>query len=359
VGFGGAGFTFAGSSHNLLQRHSGISQGGAVTLCGVDLSGGALAEVVAIRWADGVLELLDQRLLPREVSWVACRSSADVAGAIREMVVRGAPAIGISAAYGLVIAAAAGEPLAEAAARLLASRPTAVNLRWAVERMLALPVEGWEAEALRIHQQDAAINRAMGDVGAALLPANPVVYHHCNTGALATGGWGTALGVIRSVHAQGRRIHVWVGETRPWLQGARLTAWECQQEGIACTLLTEGAAASILGRCDAVLVGADRVAANGDTANKVGTHMLAVLARHFGVPFYVCTPLSTIDPSTPDGAAIPVEQRAADEVRGYRSEVWAADVPVFNPSFDITPASLITGWVTEVGLLRPPFVAPG
>ena len=318
-----------------------------------------LRDIRAIQWDDGVLELIDQRLLPGETRWIRCATVDAVADAIRQMVVRGAPAIGIAAAWGMVIASRRGVADEAAAAVLLASRPTAVNLRWAVERMLATPAEAREGVARRLHEEDLRINQAMGEAGAALLPQDPVVYHHCNTGALATGGWGTALGVVRSVHAQGRRIHVWVGETRPWLQGARLTAWECLQEGIPCTLLVEGAAATVLPRCDAVLVGADRVAANGDVANKIGTYMLAILAAHFRVPFYVCTPVSTIDLRCPNGGAIEIEQRAASEVTGYRSERWAADAPVFNPAFDITPAELISGWITEVGVLKPPFHVHG
>lgn len=299
------------------------------------------------------LVLIDQRVLPGVVTHVTCRTASEVADAIRAMVVRGAPAIGIAAAYGLALDAARGAPLEDARAVLLASRPTAVNLRWAIERLAGLPPAELDAAARELHAEDLSINQALGAVGAALLPPDPDVYHHCNTGSLATGGWGTALGVIRSVHAAGRRIHVWVGETRPWLQGARLTAWECQQEGIDATLLVDSAAATVLGRCDAVLVGADRVAANGDTANKIGTLQLAILARHFGVPFYVCAPRSTIDDRCPDGAAIPIEQRDASELMGYGGVTWAADVPCWNPSFDITPANLVTAWVTERGLWTP------
>lgn len=314
--------------------------------------------VHAIVFDGGVLRLLDQRVLPRELSWVRCTTAAEAAAAIRDMVVRGAPALSIAAAYGLALDAERGADLRAAHEVLLAARPTAVNLRWVLERLRAVPRSELLAEARRIHAEDAAINRAMGDHGAAVLPEHPVVYHHCNTGALATGGWGTALGVVRSVHAQGRRAHVYVGETRPYLQGARLTAWECQQEGIPCTLVTDSTAAVVLPRCDAVLVGCDRVAANGDAANKIGTLGLAILARHYGVPFYVVMPTSTLDRRCPDGASIPIEQRGAEEVLGHAGVRWAAEVPVFNPAFDVTPAELITGWVTERGVWRPPFPGP-
>lgn len=309
--------------------------------------------VEPIRWHGDRLELLDQRVLPRRTGFVTCRTAAEAAQAIRDMVIRGAPGLSIAAAYGLALDARRGADLSVAREVLLAARPTAVNLRWAVEQLCALPRDAIEAAAIRLHQEDRAINRALGDHGAALLPPDPTVYTHCNTGALATGGWGTALGVVRSVAAQGRRIHVYAGETRPYLQGARLTAWECLQEGIDCTLVVDSAAATVLPRCDAVLVGADRVAANGDTANKIGTLMLAILAHHLEVPFYVCVPRSTLDPHCPDGASIPIEQRDEREVRGHGGVVWAAEVPVANPAFDVTPAGLITGWITEDGLWTP------
>jgi methylthioribose-1-phosphate isomerase len=305
--------------------------------------------VEAIRWDGQQLLLLDQRALPSRVSWRTMTTSSEVAGAIRDMVVRGAPAIGIAAAYGLALAEAAGTNLAVAAAELKAARPTAVNLAWAVERALAAPAGSRAAFAVALHEEDASINRALGDVGAALLPTDPVVYHHCNTGALATGGWGTALGIVRSVVARGGRPKVWVGETRPWLQGARLTAWECAAEGVEATLLVDSAAASVLTMCDAVLVGADRVARNGDVANKVGTLALAILARHYGVPFYVAMPWSTYDPETPDGRAIVVEERDPSEVTGWGGATWAAEIPVYNPAFDVTPASLVTAWITQTG----------
>ncbi|TVQ93912.1 MAG: S-methyl-5-thioribose-1-phosphate isomerase [Deltaproteobacteria bacterium] len=308
-----------------------------------------------LRYADGALHLLDQRVLPLEERWIVCESPAEVARAITDMVVRGAPAIGVAAAYGMAMAAAQGLDLEKTRALLLASRPTAVNLRWALERLAACSAERMLEEALEIHREDVAINRAIGEAGAELLPDGAQVYHHCNTGTLATGGWGTALGIIRSAHARGKLRQVWVGETRPYLQGARLTAYELLVESIPCALVTDSTAASLMasGRVDAVLVGCDRVAANGDTANKIGTLGLAVLAKHFGVPFYVAMPLSTLDARCPDGSQIPIELRGAEEVRGYRDTLWAPPVEVHNPAFDVTPAALITGWVTERGLWSP------
>lgn len=312
--------------------------------------------VEAIRFSDEVLWLIDQRILPHEEVWVACRSAADAAAAIADMVVRGAPAIGITAAYGLALEARLGGDLGKAREVLLASRPTAVNLRWAIEALASVPADGLLDAARALHAEDIAINKAMGGHGAALLPKGASVYHHCNTGALATGGWGTALGIIRSAAAQDPDLHVWVGETRPYLQGARLTAWELEQEGIACTLVADSAAASLMaaGRVDAVLVGCDRVAANGDVANKVGTLMLAVLAKRYDVPVYVGMPRSTLDQRCPTGNEIPIEERDASEVLGHAGVQWAANVPVHNPAFDVTPAELIAAWVTEYGLWTPP-----
>ncbi len=319
-------------------------------------------EVEHIRFSGDALELLDQRILPGEEAWIRCATATEVAEAIRSMVVRGAPAIGVAAAYGLALAAHHGEDLDAARQTLLASRPTAVNLRWALERLAAVSPSDLAEEARRIHREDIAINRAIGEHGAALLPDGARVYHHCNTGTLATGGWGTALGIIRSAWAMGRLSTVWVGETRPYLQGARLTAWELQVEGIPNTLVTDSTAASLMaaGRVDAVVVGCDRVAANGDTANKIGTLGLGVLCKHYDIPLLVAMPTSTLDRRCPDGAAIPIEERDPAEVRGHRGVVWAADVPVYNPAFDVTPADLIHAWVTEDGVWRPPFPpAPG
>lgn len=309
-----------------------------------------------IQWRSDALVLLDQRVLPREVRWIHCTTATEAADAIRDMVVRGAPAIGITAAYGMALAALGGEDLDQAAETLLSARPTAVNLAWAVRRLQALDPATWVAEAERIHAEDIAINRALGDVGAALLPKDATVLTHCNAGALATGGWGTALGVVRSAVDRGGIARVFADETRPYLQGARLTAWELDRDGIPCTLIADSAAASFLasGRIDAVVVGADRVAANGDVANKVGTLALAVLAKHYGVPFYVAVPCSTLDAETPDGDHIPIEERSADEVKGHAGVVWAADVDIRNPAFDVTPAALVTAWITEAGCWTPP-----
>lgn len=310
-----------------------------------------------IRFSGDTLELLDQRVLPADEVWIRCTTAQEVADAIRDMVVRGAPAIGVTAAYGLAIAARRGEDLDRARQVLLDSRPTAVNLSWAVERLGALEPSAWEAEARAIHQEDIALNKTLGDHGAALLPEGARVYHHCNTGTLATGGWGTALGVIRSAWAAGRLSHVWVGETRPYLQGARLSAYELQVENIPSTLVTDSTAAFLMaqGKVDAVVVGCDRVAANGDTANKIGTLGLAILAKHYGVPMYIAMPTSTLDRRCPTGDDIPIEERDPSEVQGHRGVTWAADIPVYNPAFDVTPAELITGWITEEGVWTLPF----
>ena len=323
------------------------------------MTGDESGPLTPIRYDGEHLWLLDQRLLPHQVRWICCRDAASAAEAIRKMVVRGAPAIAITAAYGLALEGRRGGDVVEASAVLLASRPTAVNLRWALERMSGLLVEQLEAEARAIHCEDVAINRALGAAGAALLPNEPVLYTHCNTGALATGGWGTALGVIRSAQAAGKRPRVFAGETRPYLQGARLTAWELAVEGIDCTLVCDSAAASVMATVDAVLVGCDRVAANGDTANKIGTHSLAIVADHFRVPFYVCMPMSTLDRRCPSGDDIEIERRPPSEVLGFGSQIWAADVPAYNPAFDVTPAALIRGWITEHGVLSAPFAFAG
>ncbi len=308
-----------------------------------------------IDWQGDALLLLDQRVLPRKVEHVRVTDADTAFHAIRDMVIRGAPAIGITAAYGLALEASRGGDVQAASEHLLQARPTAVNLRWAVERMAATPVDRWTAEAQAIHAEDIAINQAIGTHGAPLLPQGARCYSHCNAGALATGGWGTSLGIIRTAHQQGKISNVWVGETRPYLQGARLTAWELDRDGVPCTLVCDSVAASLMaaGKVDAVLVGADRVAANGDVANKIGTLGLAVLARHYGVDFIVAVPTSTLDLQCARGADIPIEQRAASEVMGHAGVVWAADVPVFNPGFDVTPAALVTAWVTETGLWTP------
>lgn len=330
-------------------------------------------------WRDGRAWLLDQRALPLVETWLAYDSAAAMAEGIRAMVVRGAPAIGCAAAYGLAVEAhrlAAHDTLADwpsalapGVAALLASRPTAVNLAWALERLQQLipvtaPAELPQrllAEAHRIHAEDIAACRAMGQHGAALLPATPgrpiTILTHCNAGALATAGYGTALGVIRAAVENGRSVRVMACETRPYLQGARLTAWELLQDGIPTTLITDGMSGHAMARglIDAVVVGADRVAANGDAANKIGTYMHALAARQHNIPFLVAAPLSTIDRHTPDGRAIPIEERHADEVTHCQGQAVAAPgVQVFNPAFDVTPAQLITALVTERGAATPP-----
>jgi len=308
--------------------------------------------VTPLLWDGHVLSLLDQRLLPREEKWVECRTPSEVADAIRTMVVRGAPAIGVAAAYGMAMAG----DLAAAAAELKAARPTAVNLAWAVDRMLR--ANGSVAEAEAIHREDVEANMRMGRYGAALLGSTATVLTHCNAGALATAGYGTALGVIRAAIEGGKRVAVFADETRPYLQGARLTAWELQQDGIDVTLITDNMAGHFFqqGKFDAVIVGADRIAANGDTANKIGTYTVAVLAQAHGVPFYIAAPLSTIDPACPNGAAIPIEERSADEVTEiFGARVAPEGVTVRHPAFDVTPARLITAIITDRGVLHPPY----
>ena len=308
-----------------------------------------------IRWRGDRLELLDQRLLPDQTIYVTCRTAAQVAEAIRDMVVRGAPAIGCAAAFGFALDSRNGLDKKKALETLAASRPTAVNLFWALERMKS--AKDPQAEALAIFAEDLAGNRAIGRHGAALIPAGARVMTYCNTGALATSGHGTALGVIRSAFENKGNISVIACETRPYLQGARLTAWECVQEGIPCTLITDNMAGHLMSRSevDLVIVGADRIAANGDTANKIGTYTLAVLARRHRLPFYVAAPLSTFDLAIADGAAIPIEERSAQEVTGYRGVRWAPEgVAVRNPAFDVTPAELIAGIVCEKGVILEP-----
>jgi methylthioribose-1-phosphate isomerase len=301
-----------------------------------------------IRWKGDSLELLDQRLLPDQLVYIKCRSAAEVATAIRDMAVRGAPAIGCAAAFGVVLSK--GSP--ESYEVLAKSRPTAVNLFWALERMKR--AADLEAEAKAIFAQDLAANRAMGEHGAALIPQGARILTYCNTGALATSGHGTALGVIRS--SKSKNISVIACETRPYLQGARLTAWECMQEGIPCTLIADNMAGHLMsrGEIDVAIVGADRIAANGDVANKIGTYTIAVLAKRHGIPFYVAAPLSTFDASLPDGSHIPIEERAPEELTGYRGSRWAPEgVKVRNPGFDVTPAELVTAIITENGVQRP------
>ena len=308
-----------------------------------------------IRWHGDRVEFLDQRLLPERTVYISCRSAAEVADAIRDMVVRGAPAIGCAAAFGFALDKKNNLNEERAFKSLAESRPTAVNLFWALERMKKAADP--ECEAVAIFEEDLAANRAMGRHGAALIPDGARVLTYCNTGALATSGHGTALGVIRSALESKKRVSVIACETRPYLQGARLTAWECVQEGIPCTLITDNMAGHLMskGEVDAVIVGADRIAANGDAANKIGTYMVAVLAQRHQLPFYVAAPLSTFDPKIQDGSAIVIEERPAQEVTGYRGVRWAPDgVAVRNPAFDVTPAELITAIVCEKGVIREP-----
>ncbi|MGH8703259.1 MAG: S-methyl-5-thioribose-1-phosphate isomerase [Burkholderiales bacterium] len=335
------------------------------------------SRIETLRWRESKLELLDQRLLPARVEFVACATALEVADAIRAMVIRGAPAIGCAAAYGIALEAirlkdatpvAFSSGMEQAFDALAASRPTAVNLFWALERMRRIVEAAGQSyppviaarlldEAQRIVSADIAANRAMGAHGAALIADGARVFTHCNAGALATAGHGTALGVIRSAVEAGKRISVIAGETRPFLQGARLTAWELKQDGIPVTLIIDGMAGHLMsrGEVDAVIVGADRIAANGDVANKIGTYMVAVLARRHEIPFYVAAPLSTIDRKLANGDAIPIEERGPAEVRGFAGQEWAPPgVAVRNPAFDITPAGLVTALITEKGVTGEP-----
>jgi methylthioribose-1-phosphate isomerase len=312
-----------------------------------------------IELVEGHVELIDQRRLPEELVMLECHTVDELCDAIRTLAVRGAPALGAAGAMGVALASMTGEPLDDAAARLKATRPTAVNLSWGVDRALAAndPV----AEAMLIAAEDVERNRRIGANGAPLLPPGSRVLTHCNAGSLATVGYGTAIGVIRAAHEQGRGPSVWVDETRPVLQGARLTAWELARLGIPFRLIADVMAAGLMavGVVDAVVVGADRIAANGDVANKVGTYGLAVLASHHDVPFYVAAPVSTLDPATPTGADIPVEKRGAEEVTELGGRrVAPAGTEVDNRAFDVTPAALVTAYVTEEGVARSPKELP-
>lgn len=337
----------------------------------------ASSTVETLRWRNHRIEMIDQRILPGRIEYPGYDSAAGVADAIRSMVIRGAPAIGCAAAYGVAVEAlrlSAASPadfargMESAFEVLAASRPTAVNLFWALDRMRTLlgTLQGQPAsaaaqrlleEAHAITAQDIDINRRMGEYGAALLPDKFRVLTHCNAGALATAGHGTALGVIRSAVTAGKKLMVYADETRPFLQGARLTAWELVQEKIPVTLITDNMSGHLMsrGEIDAVVVGTDRVAANGDVANKIGTYMVAVLARRHNIPFYVACPLSTIDLSITSGNQIPIEERPAAEVRGFGGVEWApAGVAIRNPAFDVTPAELVTGLITEMGVVTAP-----
>ena len=336
--------------------------------------------VETIQWIDGAVVMIDQTRLPLEEKYVTCRSYQEVATAIRDMTIRGAPAIGVAAAMGVALGALhAAEPgldartldtqMDEICATLAGTRPTAVNLFWAIDRMKRVyaSVAGQPIgeirrrlvdEALLVREEDIAICRAIGRNGAGLVPDRQTALTHCNAGALATAGYGTALGVIRAAVEAGKQIDVFADETRPFLQGARLTAWELQQDGIPVTLITDNMAGHFLksGRIGCVVVGADRIAANGDVANKVGTYSVAVLAKENGVPFFVAAPISTLDLSLASGNAIPIEQRAAEEVTHvFGTRIAPEGTVVENPAFDVTPARYVAAIITEKGVARAPF----
>jgi methylthioribose-1-phosphate isomerase len=313
--------------------------------------------------AKDAVRILDQRRLPADEVWLELATSREIEAAIRDLAVRGAPAIGVAAAYGLAVEArrgADGAALRQAAERLVRARPTAVNLAWAVRRMSARLAEGADvllAEAHAIRDEDEAACRRIGALGAPLIPPRARVLTHCNAGALATAGYGTALGVVRAAVESGNAVSVFADETRPFLQGARLTAWELQRDGIPVTLLTDGMAGWLMARGEiaCVVVGADRIAASGDVANKIGTYALAVLASHHRLPFYVAAPWSTVDLDTPRGEAIPIEERGDDEVLTLAGQrIAPAGVPARYPAFDVTPAALVTAIITERGVIRAP-----
>ncbi|MCB9727569.1 MAG: S-methyl-5-thioribose-1-phosphate isomerase [Deltaproteobacteria bacterium] len=326
------------------------------------------------RDAQGRVVMIDQTLLPHQEVHHVCASAEDTARAIETMVVRGAPAIGVAAAMGIALGASQladaelAEGLAGLYARMARTRPTAVNLFWAIDRMRAAAEahqgtpgalrDLLDREAQAIFDEDFLANQAMGDHGAALVPDGARILTHCNAGALATAGWGTALGVIRSAVREGKRVHVYADETRPFLQGSRLTAWELMRDEIPVTLLADNAAGHLIasGGIDLAIVGTDRTVLNGDVANKIGTYQVAVLCHRHGIPFYVAAPTSTLDLTLEDGRAIPIEERAADEVRTAMGHPIApTDVPVYNPSFDVTPAELVSAIITEQGIARAPY----
>lgn len=317
--------------------------------------------VKALEWGGDHLRMLDQRVLPAREEWLELRTPEEVASAIREMAVRGAPAIGVAAAYGVALAAQVGVPLEQARQILAASRPTAVNLFWALDRMTSIPEPSFEAllaEAKAIELEDLQMNLAIGHHGARLLPDVVRILTICNTGSLATAGHGTALGVIRSAAHEGKDVFVYSCETRPRQQGLRLTAYELIREGIPFESIADGAAAMLMraGKVDCVIAGADRIAANGDSANKIGTYMLAVCARHHQIPFYIAAPTSTLDRSIASGDDIPIEERSASELTMIEGcEVAPPGCPVYNPAFDVTPAQLIDAIITEEGVFRAPF----
>ncbi|HXZ40173.1 MAG TPA: S-methyl-5-thioribose-1-phosphate isomerase [Terriglobales bacterium] len=334
--------------------------------------------IETLEWTDSGVRFIDQRKLPAEETYVTCTSCAQVANAIRKMVVRGAPAIGVAAAMGIALgvqksrAKTVGElkrDFDQCCELVRETRPTAVNLFWAIRRMQdkfeslrirPLPQirQALIDEAQRMHAEDIAANQAMGRLGATLMPANGGVLTHCNAGALATCGYGTALGVIRAAVEQGKKIHVYADETRPFLQGSRLTAWELMKDGIPTTVISDSMAGAMMkqGKVGAIVVGADRIAANGDVANKIGTYTVAVLAKEHNIPFYVAAPFSTIDLNTPDGSKIPIEQRNVEEVTHIAGKSIApSGVQVENPAFDVTPSKYVTAIVTERGIARAPY----
>jgi methylthioribose-1-phosphate isomerase len=334
--------------------------------------------IKTLEWTDSGVRFIDQTKLPMEEVYVTCRTYQEVAAAIRDMVVRGAPAIGVAAAMGIALgvqqspakdAASLRSDLEKITKTIGETRPTAVNLFWAIQRMTAkfdsvaqLSVAEIKAvlvrEAQQMHVEDIAANQAMGQHGATLMPASGGVLTHCNAGGLATCGYGTALGVIRAAVASGKNIHVYADETRPFLQGSRLTAWELMKDGIPTTVIADNMAGAMMkqGKIAAVVVGADRIAANGDVANKIGTYTVAVLAKEHGIPFYVAAPWSTVDMNTPDGDHIPIEQRSAKEVTHHAGKQVAPDgVLVENPAFDVTPSKYVTAIITERGVARAPY----
>jgi len=334
-------------------------------------------EICTVFWRDGAVVMIDQRALPLLERYVTCTDFQEVIAAIKDLTIRGAPAIGVAAAMGIALGvrrlpddspAAIRNSFDEICKQFAAARPTARNLFWAIERMrrcfaetansLRLIREALIAEAIRIGEEDVAINRRLGANGRDLIPDGARILTHCNAGALATAGYGTAVGVIRAAREEGKKLQVYVDETRPVLQGARLTAWELMREAIPCTLIADNMAGFLMqrGKVDLVIVGADRIAANGDTANKIGTYPLAVLARAHGMPLYIAAPLSTIDPALDDGGLIPIEERDPAELTHCGGVRTAPEgVSVWNPAFDVTPHDLITAIVTEAGVIRPPF----
>jgi methylthioribose-1-phosphate isomerase len=331
-----------------------------------------------IKWEAGLVKILDQRKLPSRVEWYTCRNYREVIKSIEKMVIRGAPAIGVAAALGLALGASSIRARSFPAfrARFVAlaeemrlARPTAVNLQWAIDRMVRLvdqlsdrPLgeikQAVHKESEAILDQDIEINRNIGKHGLGLVPENSTILTHCNAGSLATAGYGTALGVIRAAHEAGKGIMVVADETRPWLQGLRLTSFELLEDGIPVTVIADNAAGSLMrkGRINLVITGADRIAANGDVANKIGTYQVALMANAHRIPFYVAAPISTIDAATPDGEAIPVEQRPLEEITRIGGVKLAPPgINILNPAFDITPAKYVTAIITEEGIIRPPY----